>query len=216
MKIELPLVRQDENSVDCGLACVSMLLKKYDIEKAVNDLKKEIQVFDNMGTYAPQIGTYLIKNGFDIEIVTINPYLFTYKFKEKSQQELLFYLKECLEKTTKENFKDPLKFFIEFIESGGIISVRVPTVNDIKEEISQGRVVGALVTSNFLLYDKPMFNFHFNMITGIDDEFIYVNDPMWDYRGGSQKYLISDFLYAIYASAYGDLDNASIMKIKKK
>jgi len=72
MKIELPLVRQDENSVDCGLACVSMLLKKYDIEKAVNDLKKEIQVFDNMGTYAPQIGTYLIKNGFDIEGLDIS------------------------------------------------------------------------------------------------------------------------------------------------
>ena len=79
-----------------------------------------------------------------------------------------------------------------------------------------GRPLGALITSNFLLFDKASFNFHFNLITGIDNEFIYVNDPMWDYRGGKHKYPINDFMYAVYASAHGDLDNASIMKIKKK
>ena len=39
---------------------------------------------------------------------------------------------------------------------------------------------------------------------------------MWDNRGGKHKYEINDFMYAIYASAYGDIDNASIMKIRKK
>ena len=73
-----------------------------------------------------------------------------------------------------------------------------------------------MITSNFLLFDKPIFNFHFNLITGIDETHIYVNDPLWDYRGGKHKYLINDFMYAIYASAYGDLDNASLMKIRKK
>lgn len=103
-------------------------------------MEDEIKVYEGMGTYLPQLGKYLIENGFEIEIITMNPYLF----------------------------------------------------------------------------DKAIFNFHFNIITGIDEKHIYVNDPMWDYRGGEQKYEINDFMYAIYASTYGDLDNASIMKIKKK
>jgi uncharacterized protein YvpB len=121
-----------------------------------------------------------------------------------------------IKKTEKDNFKEPLKFFKEFIEIGGKLTIKIPTVEDIKEELFNDRPLGALVTSNFLLFDKAIFNFHFNIITGIDEKYIYANDPMWDYRGGKQKYEINDFIYAIYASAYGDLDNASIMKIKKK
>jgi hypothetical protein len=216
MKLDVPIVLQTENSLDCGLACVSMLLKYYSIEKSIDELKKEIKIFENVGTYVPQIGEYLIQQGFDVEIVTLNPHLFTNKFKEKSQEELLSFLKETLKNTKKESFKDPLNFFIKFIESGGKIKIKIPDIEDIKEEISQGRPLGALITSNFLLFDKPIFNFHFNIINGFDNKSVYVNDPMWDYRGGNQKYPINDFLYGLYASAYGDLDNASLMKVKKR
>jgi hypothetical protein len=48
------------------------------------------------------------------------------------------------------------------------------------------------------------------------EKYIYVNYPMWDKRGGRHKHLHEDFICGIYASAYGDLDNASIIKIKKR
>jgi len=70
------------------------------------------------------------------------------------------------------------------------------------------------MTTNFIYSDKPVFNFHFNVVTGIDDNYVYVNDPLWDGRGGKNKYTITEFLYGLYASAYGDLDNASLIKIK--
>lgn len=216
MKLEVPLVRQGKSSLDCGIACLSMVLKYYGIEKSISDLKKDIKVYEGIGTYAPQIGKYLIDNGFEIEIITMNPFLFTRKFKEKSRDELISYLKERQKIEKEKRFKEPLNFFIEFMDSGGKITLKVPDVLDIKEEILEGRPLGALITSNFLLGDKPMFNFHFNLITGIDENYIYVNDPLNDYRGGHHKYPINDFMYAIYASAHGDLDNASIIKIKKK
>jgi len=216
MKLNVPLIKQKEGSEDCGLACLSMLLKYYNIQKSVSELKKHIKVYKGIGTYVPQLGKYLIENGFDVEIITMNPYLFTKKFGNKSQEDLITYFKSLSSKNKKENFKKGLGFFEEFIESGGKLTVKIPTVEDIKDEISQGRPMGALITSNFLLFDRPIFNFHFNIITGLDKTHIYVNDPLDDYRGGKHKYPINDFMYAIYASAYGDLDNASIMKIKKK
>lgn len=216
MKLNVPIIRQEKNSIDCGLACLAMLMKYYDIDKSIDEMKKDIKVYEGMGTYAPQLGKYLIKNGFDIEIITMNPYLFTKKFNNHSPEDLIKYFENLYEKTKKDNFKEPLRFFNEFIKAGGKLTLKVPTIEDIREEISNDRPLGALITSNFLLFDKANFNFHFNIITGIDEKYIYVNDPMWDYRGGKQKYEIDDFIYAVYASAYGDLDNASIMKIKKK
>ena len=85
-----------------------------------------------------------------------------------------------------------------------------------REELDAKRPVGALLTSNMLSGSKPVFNFHFNLITGIDGQHIYVNDPMWDERGGKKKYKITDFFYALYASAYGDLDNASFLKVRPR
>jgi len=216
MKLDVPINRQEENSIECGLACLLMLMKYYGINKNISEMRKDIKIYEGMGTYAPQLGKYLIENGFEIEIVTMNPYLFTKKLENKSQEDLIKYFKELHEKTKKDNFKEPLRFFKEFIKAGGKLTIKVPNIEDIKKEISHNRPVGALITSNFLLCDKPSFNFHFNIITGIDEKYIYVNDPMWDYRGGKKRYEINDFMYAIYASAHGDLDNASIMKIKKK
>ncbi len=119
-------------------------------------------------------------------------------------------------KTKKDSVRKPLRFFKEFTQAGGKLTVKVPTIEDIKEELNNNRPLIALITSYFLLSSKAEFNFHFNVITGLDKKYIYVNDPMWDFRGGKHRYEINDFMYAIYASAYCDLDNASIMKIKKK
>jgi len=214
--LDVPLVRQDVDSLDCGIACVSMLLKYYGIEKDIPALKKDIQVFDGVGTYVPQLGKFLIDNGFHVEIITLNPHLFVRTDANRSSQELGKYFEEIRDKTTKENFKAPLRYFKEFVESGGVLALRVPTVEDIRAELNDGRPLGALITSNFLLSETSGFNFHFNIVTGIDEQNVYVNDSMWDSRGGAQSYPIHDFMYALYASAYGDLDNAALMKVRRK
>ncbi len=215
MILDVPVVRQKEDSVDCGLAGLSMILKYYGVEKSIEDLKKEIETFD-FGTYMPQLGLYLLNNGFEVEIVTLNPLLFTKKFEGKSDKEILEYFRFIYEKNKDNKFGKPLKFFLDFLKAGGKIVVKIPSFEDVKNEILERRPLGVLLTSNFLLYDKAIFNFHFNIITGFDEKYVYVNDPMWDFRGGKKKYFINDFFYGVYASAYGDLDNASIMKVKKK
>jgi ABC-type bacteriocin/lantibiotic exporter with double-glycine peptidase domain len=98
MKLNVPIIRQKKDSVDCGLACLSMLMKYYGIDRSISDMKNDIKVYEGLGTYAPQIGKYLIKNGFEIEIITMNPYLFTKRFQNKSKEDLIKYFDELHKK----------------------------------------------------------------------------------------------------------------------
>lgn len=194
MKLDVPIVIQDRDSKECSLAGLSMLFKYYGLDIPLGQLKSEIEV-DETGTYIPQLGSYLIKRGFNVEIVTMHPSLFTKKDELMSSEEILRRFKDMYEKSESEKNKKVLNHFIQFINDGGTILVKIPSKRDLINEINEKRPVCALLTSNFLGGEKPIFNFHFNLVTGIDDGYVYVNDPAWDGRGGSKKYVINDFFY---------------------
>jgi hypothetical protein len=170
---------------------------------------------DQIGTYMPQIGTYLINHGFKVELVTMHPKLFTLKDKYCSQTKVRNIFDKAYTCEKSEQNKKVLGYFREFSKAGGKIVVKIPSVDDIIKEINNGRPLGAALTSNFLTNTQPKFNFHFNLITGYDNKYVYVNDPQSSKSGGAKKYLIDDFFYGVHASAHGDLDNASLILVKK-
>lgn len=213
MKINVPLIRQPKNSAYCGLAGISMILKYYGIDESIEKIKKDMNIY-KVGTFVPQQGSYFLKKGFEVEIITLHPGLFTLKDRNMSSKRIPQRLKSIYRKSKKRD-KIVLNYFMEFLQNGGGITVKIPDINDIKEEINKKRPLLVLVTSNFLLGSKPRFNFHANVVTGLDKKYIYANDPSWDERGGRNKYLINDFFYGLYASAYGDYDNSTLMKIRK-
>lgn len=211
MKLDVPLIRQSKGAVDCGIAGLAMIMNYYGFNVLFDKLKKEISI-DKIGTYAPQLGLYLIKKGFNVSIITQHPAIFTNKDKNLSDSDIkkrinILYIK----KRTKS-----LGFFKKFLDSGGKIQIKIPDESDIINEIKNKKPLGALMTTNFIYGKEPKFNFHFNIITGIDDKYIYVNDPLPDSMGGKKKYSKKDFFYGLYASAYGDLDNASLILVKPK
>ncbi|MEK6959798.1 MAG: cysteine peptidase family C39 domain-containing protein [Nanoarchaeota archaeon] len=215
MIIDVPLIRQPKDSVDCGIAGITMILAHHGINRPFDDVKKDIMT-DHTGTYAPQLGTYLIKQGFDVEIVTMHPGLFTKKHLPKDSNDSKAHFQGLMPKTSKEQDRKVIGHFIEFLSAGGLVRAKRPTEKDLLSEIGQGRPVGALLTTNFLSEEEPKFNFHFNVITGIDVKKVYVNDPMWDKRGGKKTYLIEDFFFGLYASSYGDLDNGCLIMVRPK
>ncbi|EKD56494.1 MAG: hypothetical protein ACD_58C00168G0002 [uncultured bacterium] len=214
MQLNVPLIRQKKNSVDCGLAAVAMVLNFYGVKINIEKLREEIKVY-KMGTYMPQLGQYLIKKSFKVTMTTLNPYLFTFKDKNLIQKEIVQRLKNILKKERKlENIRS-LKFSLKFIKAGGKIELKIPNADDVKNEIDNKRPLITILTPNIFESDKPEFNLHFNVVTGYKDNFVYANDSLWNHRGGKKKYLMSDFLYSVYSSAYSCCDNASLLKINK-
>jgi len=211
MKLDVPLVRQKKDSVECGLACLEMILSYYGEKTKIKDLRNEIKVYDD-GIPVALIGSYLLKKGYGAEIVTLNPYIFTLKNSKSIEN-----CKEYFKKLNKEmDRKRPINRFISFLERGGEVIPKIPDEKDIREEISKKRPLLAALTSLFLFDDEPCFNEHYNVITGINNDYIYVNDPLWDKFGGEHRYRIKDFLFGMYAINYSDLSGGSLMKITKK
>lgn len=215
MKLDMPLETQKKGSLDCGIISLLMVFKYFGIKKSFKDIQKELKV-DEVGTYAPQMCTFMIKNGFSVELITQHPGIFTIKDRGKSQKEILRRMEILLRKEKKGQNKKVLRYFIEFLKSGGKIKVKIPGVDDIRDSLKEKSPLIGLLTTIFLTEKNPKFNFHFNVVTGIDKDYVYLNDPLPDQRGGKKKCSLNDFLFGLYAASYGDLDNGSLLKISKQ
>ncbi len=214
MKLKVPLIRQVRKSVDCGPACLSMILRFYGIKESVSEIANELQIYKS-GTYSPQLGSYLIKKGFSVKMITQHPGLFNLKSRTLSQVQIKKHLIRLSRNKKNKKDKISLRYLIDFMNDGGKICVEIPRGSNIVSEIKHNRPVISLLTSNFLIGKDVKFNFHYNVITGIDSKQVYVNDPLWDYRGGRHAYSIEDYLYGVHTSTKGDLDDGCLLKIKK-
>lgn len=215
--LEVPLLRQAEESSDCGPACLAMILEYYAIDYNFEEMKKELGVY-SWGTFTPQLGRYLLQHGFAVEIVTTHPSLFSLHMQCNSVHEMQHHL-SSIRDTMKGEF-DPiaLEHFISFIEAGGTLTPRIPRLHDLEQEIEEKRPVLVPITHWFLHKSDlpPRFSIHFNIVTGIDHDTVTINDPDWGEEFGGKHAINRDaFLYAMYASAKGGIDDACIMKIRR-
>ncbi len=226
MKLDVPLVKQPPESSECGIAAVAMLLNYHNNQKTVHgkkrqrdaitleQLRKDIPQRKN-ATYMAQLGIYLLKLGFAVTIVTQNPALFTLRDRKRDQKQIKEKL-VAIQSSADKEYQFVFDFFAQFIDAGGNIELAVPNAHHIRQQIKRRQPLFALMTTNFLKGKKTRFNGHYNVITGIDSKYIYVNDPLPDYRGGKQKHLIENFIYGIHASAGRGYDNASLLIVEPK
>jgi len=211
MILDVPLIRQEKDSYVCVLASLSMILQFHGWDVSIADLENDE---DARGTDMGAIGTYLLKQGFDAEIVMFHPRLLTNKDKGKSGSRLIEHFKAKIGHP--DNIKwddDVLGYLVGFLEYGGKVTTRIPDVNDIREEIKAKRPLLVTTDTNFLYGTRAGYFLHANVITGIDDRYVYVNDSLWDERGGKHKHLISDYMFGIYMATHGNFNNGSLLKI---
>lgn len=213
MNLLVPHVRQPEESVDCGVACVEMLLQYYDISYDYRSLRKELDV-KGWGTSTPSLAMALIKRGLEVEIVTMNPNLFNLDSEVLSREAMLIHLRFVQKHLHTLMNKYVMKHFIQFVEMGGMLTPRIPNAVDIRTEVGQHRPLICQLTHWFLQPNNelPFLSSHFNVITGIEDQQIFVNDPDLAQK---KVYAIEAYLFGIYAAAGGAIDNACVMKVKR-
>ncbi|MDP2720661.1 MAG: C39 family peptidase [bacterium] len=221
MKLDVPLVQQKEDSVDCGIAVVTMILNYYGVQKSFEEIKREIPT-DQVGTYAPQLGSFLVEQGFIVDIVTRNPLVFTKAHEGATKEETIKRFEELKAKGEKETAAN---FFLQFLaKDRASVTVKIPSKQDIEDEVKAGRPLVAFLT-NAALYKENLgekygkdftYTFHSVVISGIEDNKVVINDPYWGEEGGVQEYQLEEFLYSLYTGSLGDLDNGCLIKIKKR
>jgi len=212
MKLEVPVIRQAPSSCDCCYACFAMILAFYGEDVSIEDLKATMEDW-----FLTTLSGDLLERGYSVRMKTLHPYLFTLADAGRlhSPRELLARF-DWVEENAKldDDGKLALAYAQSFVRLGGEIEVGVPTAQDIRAEVDAGHPLVAAFEHRFLAGDRPGSYLHANVITGIDDELIYVNDPLWDDRGGQKSYPIEAFLYAIHLATLTDLDNGSLFMFR--
>lgn len=217
-QLDVKLVRQPEDSNECGVACVSMIADFYNLQLEYSEIKDELGVY-SWGTTTPQLGRFFLNHGFDVEIIGLHPALFQSGVEFKDSAELLQYLRKM--RTVLKDGYDAISIehFIEFVKEGGGITPRIPTVMDIETELAAESPV-LIPLSHWFLHQTtmpPRFSIHFNVISGVHGGEFTVHDPDWGSDFGGIHNINKDLLmYAMYVSAKGGIDDACIMKIKKR
>lgn len=234
-KLPVPLIRQTTDSVECGLASLAMIYAFYGKDRGMNQLRPEL-ITDEIGTYAPQLGSDLLKEGLEVEIIINNPKLIEKSDRNLSQEDLLVKFmakrdqaqekaKEEARKREFEHEEKVMEYFVNFMQKGGRVTIKVPNREDLKEEIKKGRPLVVFLT-NATLYEKNIaeakgkdfgYTFHSMVAIGFDEsqDTVLINDPYDGEYGGEKEYSMDEFLFAVYSSSLGDLDNGCFMKIKK-
>jgi len=216
--LKIPVVKQPDMSNDCGVACVAMIADFYGLGIAYEDIKNEIGVY-SWGTTTPQLGRFLLAHRFDVEIIGLHPALFQLNSTSLNEPKLIEHLQKM--RTVLKDGYDAIaiEHFLSFVREGGQLTPRIPTVLDIELELAEQRPL-IIPLSHWFLHQTnmpPRFSIHFNVVTGTNEKNFIVNDPDFgDDFGGQHEIEKSVLMYAIYVSAKGGIDDACIMRIKKR
>lgn len=216
MKLDVPLYHQKDGSYDCGPICLRMLLSYYGRDIGDEEIIQSFTYLEN-GISIPELGSYMLKNGFDAEIVTLNPHLFSYNMLGLSDQAAIRqHLANRILQHKKEERKIVNQHMIDFMDQGGTLRLKIPDAADLHSELEAGRpVLASMIT--LYLEQHCGYNFHFTIVTGLDADHVYVNDPLKNETKPSQYAWPRDgFFYAMHCAAFGDVDNDSLLLLRPK
>lgn len=219
--LDVPLIHQ-RYPMDCGVACLSMVMTYDGVKNKYADLIKKFDANkkDFKGLYLYEMGSLLIDKGYDVTFQSLNTIAFNKKQRSLDQQGIKDHVLWLRDKRYAESktFKPALDKFVDFTDKGGMVEVKLPTLEDLRAEIDNGRPIIASVTNHFLYGLRVGHNMHFVTIIGYDNQNFYVNDTGKFYNSGrfTNKYKNEDMLYAIYSNTCGDIDNGSILKTRPR
>src|SRR5262249_41021296 len=130
MRLDVPMTLQGGDSNHCGLACACMVLNHHGLAASVDGLLREVEIHP-VGTYVPQLGSCMLRAGFDATLVTMNPGLFTRRDANMSKDDMLVRFDTLRMKTSGESRRLSLGYFSRFVRDGGEVRVKIPTPEDV-------------------------------------------------------------------------------------
>lgn len=206
---------QKESSNDCGPTGVRMILNHFGIVKTLAELKKNLYYYDH-GTSLYDNGVQMLGAGLTVTLITSNPLLFTKRDRTRLKNKKLVaeHIDALLKKTPKDlkNYKKTLANFKKFLAKGGDVKIEFPALAHITRAIDAGHLVMPVVYPR-AYSDAGDRIFHTHVINGYDEKYIYFVDPLPSEK--NSKVTIIDYMYALQVSTCVDIDNGSLLIVKK-
>lgn len=191
---------------DCGPTCVSMITG-IPPHKVTEDVR-----IHERGTYAPQLATYILEQGFDVEYTYFNPSITTLREEGMGAS----YLKDkirgmrCIDNDCRKAYN----YMYHYLGKGKL-SVHIPTVKIIEHYLNKGYAGIALMTSVYLSnLSKTWLNYHFTVLVNHTSNDFVIYDPEEEdpLIIPKEKYLLS--VFALCSSPA--IDYGSIVWVKTR
>lgn len=211
MQLSVPLIRQPRGSMECGLACLCMLLRYHSLPTSLAELRRALPVHSH-GLFTGEVGCALLERGFAVRIVLMQPRLFTLADDTLGSTILRRRLaKFAANRRATIRDREAATHLVRFMDAGGSLEIRVPSPKDIAAELRARRPVIASLTAHFLSAPRPAFTFHYTVVTGMSETTVRCNDPAWNSTGGRRVHDMEAFFFGIAATAHHQLDEPCLI-----
>jgi hypothetical protein len=207
MKIlSVPYAQQEKGSLDCGPACLEMVLKYFGIDRDVTDLIARLEYTEG-GTSAYDNGRLVLEAGLSVVAITRQPLLFSPETERAVHATAIDEIYEERRKAL-EKYKAGIDKVRVFLQKGGTLIAEIPSIGHIRRAIDEAKPIIALLHARSL--GKNEGGFHFVVVNGYDDASVHLLNPL---PGSRQEgwFPIEDFLYAVHSSTTADIDNGTLL-----
>lgn len=172
-KLDIPFIKS--RGFECGQACVAMMVKffKPSFKPDFDQINKIIHHKKGMYTFPPQLAIILNKYGIKTKAFSSNP------VKKSTEDPNQF--KKWFGKDYKHEMKyvdiPSFDFMVDEMKKRNLFSIKKTKFEDLLNLFKNGYLVAMPIDWNTLSGKKGPYNGHFVIISGIDEEYIYVHNP---------------------------------------
>lgn len=211
--LTIPIYRQGRGTRSCGLWCLKMIYEYYGLVREIDEISAALQMMPT-GVYAQELGYHLRQNGFAARLITRDTTRLPVQYATMDRAALREDLAARLAHVAPEHQKQRiyLSGLIRFLDAGGELDVRIPTLDDLARNIAAGHPaicsldVKALYESDGAHADDDPADWfrlgpgaHYVVVSGVEGDHIWLNDPSSRRHGGIRAYPRERFLYAWYS-----------------
>jgi hypothetical protein len=210
LALSVPHYFQERGVPHCSLWCMKMLYEYHGLRHEVPDILAAVQRIPT-GVYIQEVARHAIEQGFTASLTTADTSRLPPFYARQTTEEIILDLRQRISgEEVGEKQAVYLSGMIRFLESGGQLRLRVPTLEDpIERDLADGYPVVCSIDMKALYGETALdaewpaaFRVgqvgHYVVVSGLEDDRVILNDPS-TYLGGIVAYPRERFLYALYS-----------------
>lgn len=210
LQLKVPHYHQERGVPLCSLWCLKMVYEYHGLHREVPDLLAAVRRIPT-GVYIQEVARHALAEGFAAALTTGDSVRLPLIYRRMSPLEIAADLRARLAGDgVGEKEAAYLDGLLRFLEAGGELRPRVPTLGDpIAADLAEGYPVICSLDMKALYGERgldagwpPAHQIgqvgHYVVVVGLDETTVTLNDPS-TFLGGIVRYPHHRFLYALYS-----------------